>query len=53
VEESVELPRPNRLGRVNFIQKGLFHTEKGPNAEVLVSLTQECPYGIGQKFGNC
>jgi hypothetical protein len=25
-----------------FIQEGLFHTEKGPNGEVLVSLTQEC-----------
>ena len=25
-----------------FIREGLFHTETGPNAEVLVSVTQEC-----------
>jgi hypothetical protein len=27
-----------------FIKEGLFHTERGPNAEVLVCFTQECAF---------
>jgi hypothetical protein len=36
-----------------FIQEGLFHIETGPNADVLVNVTQECSCGNGQEFGNC